>query len=643
MKAPRSTPYKLWTGATCLAVATILAGCPTRPSPTSMPDPPPLSETLQTGRPTPQEAFGTADALRRTERHAEALQAFADFIENFPYNPLGDDARLVVGQLAAELGRLDVAAAAYTDVINGSPDSSLRVQAYLGLGRLRYEQKDYAASRAALQDALAASHTPSQRSQVHYFLGTTSLALRAYGEAVHELALATAAVEPELSDKAHELLAEVVRDHLDIPQLEFLAGRFARAFPGGLLLSELVQKYHAKGDVQGEFGALSRLVDAFADRPDRDATLERLQTLKALLATDPTKLGVLLPLSGPTGRIGRSALQSVQLALDMFQQRHADLDLSLVIRDTGATTETARGALRALVEEAHVIGVIGPLLSQTAEELAPLADELAVSLVSPFARDSQFPQLSPYAFRNSLTDAMQGRLLASYATRQLGRRRFAILYPDDAYGTALADHFSDAIAEHDGRVVARATYAPDGPDAGDAIRRVRTETYDALLVPDYADNIARLAPELAYDAAAGVQLLGTDGWNDPQITAIAAGAVDGSVFVDGFFAESPVPHVEAFVNGFRNRYGVDPDLLTAQAFDTLTMCARVLQLGARTRPELRDGLARIRDFPGVSGVTSMDADGDAEKVLYVLSVREGRIVQINAPAFRYPDAGDPVD
>ena len=140
-----------------------------------------------------------------------------------------------------------------------------------------------------------------------------------------------------------------------------------------------------------------------------------------------------------------------------------------------------------------------------------------------------------------------------------------------------------------------------------------------------------------------MQLLGTDGWNDPGITDVPSRVVDGAVFVDGFYADSPVPHVAAFVNGFRDRYGAVPDLLAAQAYDTLMMCAQVLRAGVRTRPELRDGLAQIRGFPGVSGVTTMDADGDAEKVLYVLSVREGKIIQINVPAFQYPDAGDPVD
>lgn len=616
MKVPCSIRYTLWMGAVRLLLTLLfLAGCSTPPSPT----PAPISEPPQAGvEESAEQVFGTAEVLRRNERKAEALQAFTDFIERFPDSPLGDDARLAIGQLAAELGRPDDAIAAYTDLIDNFPDSELRAEAYLDLGRLRYDQQDYTGSWMALQDALDASLTPAQQASAYYHLGAALFALQTYREAITELVTATAADDPEWAGKARNLLGEIVRDHLSMLQLSVFADRFSTAHPGDLLMAELAQRHRAAGNVQAEIDVLRRLTGAFPDHPDADATQERLQTLEAMLDTDPTKLGVLLPLSGPTGQIGRSALQSVQLALDMLQQRHADLDLSLVIRDTGATIETARSALRALAEEAHVIGVIGPLLSQTAEELVPLADKLGVPLFSPYARDSQFPQLSPYAFRNSLTDAMQGRLLASYATQQLARRRFAILYPDDAYGAALADHFIAALADHNGHVVVKAAYPSDAQDVDRAVRRVRSETYDALLVPDYADNIARLASELAYDAEAGVQLLGTDGWNHSEITTIAARVVDGAVFVDGFYADSPVPHVEAFVNGFRDHYGAVPDLLAAQAYDILMMCAQVLQTGVRTRPELRDGLARIRNFPGVSGVTTMDADGDAEKVLSTL-------------------------
>jgi hypothetical protein len=59
------------------------------------------------------------------------------------------------------------------------------------------------------------------------------------------------------------------------------------------------------------------------------------------------------------------------------------------------------------------------------------------------------------------------------------------------------------------------------------------------------------------------------------------------------------------------------------------MIAQVLQGGARTRPQLRDGLLQVHDFPGISGTTSINAQGDAEKILYLLTVRHGHIVQLN--------------
>jgi hypothetical protein len=56
---------------------------------------------------------------------------------------------------------------------------------------------------------------------------------------------------------------------------------------------------------------------------------------------------------------------------------------------------------------------------------------------------------------------------------------------------------------------------------------------------------------------------------------------------------------------------------------------QVLQAGAKTRLQLRDGLLQVRDFLGVSGTTSMDPSGNAEKILYLLTIRNGRIVQLN--------------
>ena len=205
MKARRSTQCTLWRGAVSLMLTLLfLAGCSTPPSPA--PTPAPELKPPQTGvGVSAEEVFATAQSLRRDGRHTEALQAFTDFIEQFPDSPSGADARLAVGQLAADLGRPDDAIAAYTDLIGNFPDSEFRAEAYLNLGQLRYDLQDYAGSWAALQGVLDASPSPAQQARARYHLGAVLLALQTYREAVTELTMAAAAEDSELADKARSL------------------------------------------------------------------------------------------------------------------------------------------------------------------------------------------------------------------------------------------------------------------------------------------------------------------------------------------------------------------------------------------------------------------------------------------------------
>lgn len=138
----------------------------------------------------------------------------------------------------------------------------------------------------------------------------------------------------------------------------------------------------------------------------------------------------------------------------------------------------------------------------------------------------------------------------------------------------------------------------------------------------------------AYRLNKGVQLLGTDGWNAPDLVTRGGALLEGAIFIDSFFANAASPTVQTFVEQFRQRYQESPDLLAAQAYDTFLMCAQVLQAGAQTPRQLRDGLLRIRDFDVVSGRTSMLDTGDADKEPYVLTVQGGRIVQLEGATQR---------
>jgi ABC-type branched-subunit amino acid transport system substrate-binding protein/outer membrane protein assembly factor BamD (BamD/ComL family) len=642
----------------------LLGGCraiPPLAPPTATSPRPVAPENLQATA-KQRQAFAAAEALvvRGTDR--QALQAFRDFVRQYPASALTDKALLILGNLSAQLGEYQQAEGYYHRLIEYFPSSTHLAEAYLERGVQLYALQDYDRSLASLRQALTIPVSRQQEGKAHYYLGSIARQRQDYPAALAELKAAVeASPDTALGQQAERDLVTIIQNNLTPEELKEWSQRYAETYPGALLLARLAQVHRETGNVMEEMAILQRLLTAFPHAPDVSSARDRLHTLQAVLITDATKIGVLLPLSGEARVAGERTLWGIELALSTLQERHPGLDVSLVVRDSQGTPSGANNALRFLVNEAHVIGVIGPLLSQVAASLIPLIDELAVPVVSPYARDSHFPFLSPYAFRNSITDAMQGRFLAEYARYVLNLSRFAVLYPDEPYGKALRDTFIEHVIQLQGEVVAVTSYPPEATDFRQSIKRIggieddllhdllvrlptalATEAvgkattrekppkpYDAIFLPGYSDTVGLIAPELAFYNITGVQLLGGDGWNSPEIIKIGERSVEGGIFVDGFFAEASSPLVAAFVDKFQARYGERPGLLSAQAYDTLMLVVQVLQAGAKTRVQLRDGLLQVRDFPGVSGTTSMDPSGNAEKILYLLTIRNGRIVQLN--------------
>jgi ABC-type branched-subunit amino acid transport system substrate-binding protein len=240
-------------------------------------------------------------------------------------------------------------------------------------------------------------------------------------------------------------------------------------------------------------------------------------------------------------------------------------------------------------------------------------------------------------------------------------KRFAVLYPDDSYGNDLKTVLVQNVEALGGQVLMQVPYDPQANDFSEPIRALggisdeeikqlhpnnndegpamtsplpvaQTSPpidYDALLIPGYFNKVGLLAPQLAFYNVTGVTLLGGNGWNSPELLTIGEHYVEGAIFVDGFFAGSPNPEVKTFVENFRLTFGTEPDILAAQAYDAAGLVLKVLKEGASSREQLREGLLTIQGYPGASGATTITETGDAQKNLFLLMVRRGKIEQIN--------------
>ncbi len=637
-------------------ILSLLAGCAAVRSPTpssgATVSAPPDGGAAKPATAKQRRAFEAATTLADAGRDAEALNAFKAFVQHYPSSVLTAQALMALGGLALKLEQPIQAQGYFQNLAQRFPASPLVPEAHLKRGIVSHDLRQYDASLNALNLALEGLTQPQQRAQAHYYLGLNRRQLQQYRdafEAFHQAVEASA--DTTLIQDAQSAIDTLILHQLTPDDVRYLVNRYATNAQGAQLLSRLAQHYRDTNDIVGELDVLQQLVNTYPNHPELPTLMTRLGALQSALTTDTRTIGVMLPLSGDGQLAGQRVLWGIELALELLRAAQPELNIRLRIRDTQGDSEVASSALHSLVTDDHVIAVIGPLFSQVATEIAPLTEALGIPVISPYARSSDFPFLSPYAFRNSLTDANQARFLADYAVRVLNLTRFAVLYPDEPYGESLKDTFIEHIIDLAGQVVVVSAYPPDDKNFGHAIKRLggiddeslgdllagsgtkitmaKTKPYEAIFLPGYYDRVGLMAPELAFYNITNVQLLGTDGWNSEELIVIGEHFVEDSIFVDGFFTDAEAPSVARFVAQFLSRYEEHPTLVAAQGYDTFNMLVSLLQSGSSTRFELRDRLLQLRDFPGVTGITSLDPDGNAVKIPYLLTVKDGRIIQLN--------------
>ncbi|MDP1991697.1 MAG: penicillin-binding protein activator [Syntrophales bacterium] len=356
-------------------------------------------------------------------------------------------------------------------------------------------------------------------------------------------------------------------------------------------------------------------------------------------------IGCILPLSGRNAAYGSQALDAVLLAAGVFNSSK-ETRIRVLIEDSQSEPAVAGAAVGKLAD-AGVTCILGPLGSQEALEAAKEAQRLRVPILTLTQREG-ITGIGDYVFRNFLTAAMQVRTVVQYAQTELGLRRFAVLYPDDPYGNEMARLFREEVRRKGGEIRKERSYKTDQTDFVEEILALggvppvghgtevamitlskQNQDFEALFIPDAYDRVAMIAPQLAYYDLTKIRLLGTSGWDSPELLKADPKPLEGAVFVDGFFADSFRPEVNDFIENFYTAYGREPVVMEALVYDAADMTVRVLagnQDG--TGDAFRKGLLQLNRYPGVTGRTSFPPTRDAEKELFVLMVKDGKIVHV---------------
>ncbi len=342
------------------------------------------------------------------------------------------------------------------------------------------------------------------------------------------------------------------------------------------------------------------------------------------------KIGYYGDLSGPTFNFGKSALNGVLMAVNEINLAGGinGRKLDVVIEDDQGGAELAAARASKLIDADKVIAVIAGGTSGNSRAGAPKAQVAQIPLISPSATDPAVTQIGEYIFRACFIDAFQGEVMAKFAVNTLNAKKAAILFDfNSPYSRGLTDFFELSFTRLGGQVVTKQLYTQGDRDYRGQLNSIHQAAPDVIYIPGYYGDVAVIAKQ-ARQLGITQPLLGGDGWDAPELWELGGDSLNGSYISNHYSIEDPSPAIQKFVKEYKALYGnLSPDAHAALGYDAMRVLADAIQrAGTTDGPKLRDALAQTKNFPGVTGLISINNERNAVKPAVVLKLQDAKYI-----------------
>jgi branched-chain amino acid transport system substrate-binding protein len=336
-------------------------------------------------------------------------------------------------------------------------------------------------------------------------------------------------------------------------------------------------------------------------------------------------VGEYASLTGKTATFGQSSHKGTQMALDEINDAGGvnGRKIELHTEDDESQKSEAATAVQKLLDRDHVVAVLGEVASGNSLAAAPICQGKEVPMISPASTNPEVTAKGDYIFRVCFIDPFQGTVMAKFASNNLKLKRIAVLKAQDApYSTGLAANFITAFTGLGGQIVANESYTSTDTDFKAQLTSIEAQNPDGVFIPGYYNEVGTIGRQ-ARELGIKVPLLGGDGWDSPTLFQAAGGALEGCYFSNHYSPEDKSPAIQQFIQKFKaNNSGEVPDAMAALGYDAAKILGDAMKRAkSLSGPDLRDAIAATKDFPGVTGKITINAQRNAVKPAVVLQIR----------------------
>ncbi|AFQ45916.1 ABC-type branched-chain amino acid transport system, periplasmic component [Desulfosporosinus meridiei DSM 13257] len=345
---------------------------------------------------------------------------------------------------------------------------------------------------------------------------------------------------------------------------------------------------------------------------------------------EAAKIGVISYLTGGGAAYGQAIKEGLDLAAGEINAQ-GKLKVELIYEDSRGEKTEAINAANKLINKDNVVGIIGPTLSGEMFAAGPIADQAGVPIMGTSTTAEGIPALGNFVFRNALPEFLAVPQAVEKAISTYNLKKVAVMYSNNNDWAVSGYKTIESTLKKNGvEIVATETFADKDTDYSAQLTKIAALKPDAVMVSSLYQE-ASLVLKKAREIGITVPFVGTNGFNSPELIKIAGAAADGAIVASPWFPGKQDDKVQKFIADYKAKYNNKiPDQFAAQSYDALYMFASALEKAGSTtdRQKLRDSIANIKDFQGVTGKFAFDEKREPVMNATVLIIKDGQFTEL---------------
>ena len=349
------------------------------------------------------------------------------------------------------------------------------------------------------------------------------------------------------------------------------------------------------------------------------------------------KVGINAPMTGDIPKVGEGTKFAAQMWLEDINAAGGlevggkKYPVELVIEDNESKAESAVKVNTKMITEDEVLVIVGPQSSKQAIPAGGVANNYSTPMISPWSTNPDTTKDRPFVFRGCFLDPFQGPVLANFIKEEFGFTKAAVLYDVASdYPKGLAEFFKEAWEKLNGAgsVVAYESFTTKDADFSSQLTKIIQSGAEVLFTPQYYNEVALIVQQ-AHELGWNKPIVGSDSWGSAETVELCGKDCYGLFFSTHYAAAGAKGATKAFIDRYNKKYGYVPDDVGALTWDALRIVQAAIQSAGKItgniekdRKAVRDALAKIKEFDGITGKMTFTEDGDPIKCAVIVRISD---------------------